>query len=266
MGTLKAHDDVEPVKASFVSDIKVSIDADTLDGCPVFCGRVIKGVKNGPSPAWLQKALQGVGMRPISFLVDVTNFFTIDRNRPLHVFDVDKIAGNLRVHRALGSEKIVALDDKEYTLERGQIVISDDNGVESIAGIIGGLATGCTDETVNVFVEAAFWDPIQIAYAGRALKINSDARYRFERGIDPEFTPVGLDLAVALILEHAGGEVSEMIQVGEIPDTSRAYKLDTDRVQSLVGMEIAGSTQRETLTALGFVLEGDMATCSKLAP
>ena len=265
LGTLKAHDD-KPIKASFVSDIKVSIDADTLDGCPVFCGRVIKDVKNGPSPAWLQKALQGVGMRPISFLVDVTNFFTIDRNRPLHVFDVDKIAGNLRVHRALGSEKIVALDDKEYTLERGQMVISDDNGVESIAGIIGGLATGCTDETVNVFVEAAFWDPIQIAYAGRALKINSDARYRFERGIDPKFTPVGLDLAVALILEHAGGEVSEMIQVGEIPDTSRAYKLDTDRVQSLVGMEIAGSTQRETLTALGFVLEGDMANVPSWRP
>ncbi|SFS21894.1 phenylalanine--tRNA ligase subunit beta [Yoonia litorea] len=258
LGTLKPLS-VEPVPATISSDLTVSIDADTRDGCPVFCGRLIKGVKNGPSPAWLQQQLRAIGLRPISFLVDVTNWFTYDLNRPLHVFDADKVAGNLRVHRAAGSETLVALDDKEYTFEKGQMVISDDNGPESIAGIMGGDHTGCTEETVNVFVESAYWDPVQIAYAGRALKINSDARYRFERGVDPAFTPEGLEHAVRMIVDHAGGEVSEVIQAGDVPDTSRAYKLDAARCSSLVGMDIPEATQRSTLTALGFRMEGDMA-------
>ncbi|MBM1816489.1 phenylalanine--tRNA ligase subunit beta [Pseudosulfitobacter pseudonitzschiae] len=258
LGTLKPST-VDVVEGSFASDIKVSIDDDTLDGCPLFCGRVIKGVKNGPSPVWLQDRLRAIGLRPISFLVDVTNFFTYDLNRPLHVFDADKVAGNLRVHRAAGGETITALDDKDYTLQAGQMVISDDNGVESIAGIMGGAASGCTDETVNVFVESAYWDTVQIAYAGRALKINSDARYRFERGVDPAFTPEGLEHAVRMIVDHAGGEASHPVQAGSVPDTARAYKLDAARVQSLVGMEIPESQQRQTLTALGFRLEGDMA-------
>ena len=258
LGKLKKRD-VDYVVPAFPSDLKVSIDDDTLDGCPVFYGRLIKGVKNGPSPAWLQDALRGIGLRPISFLVDVTNFFTYDRNRPLHVFDADKVVGHLRVHRAKGGEEITALDDKTYTLQAGQMVISDDNGVESIAGIMGGLNTGCTEETVNVFVESAYWDPVQIAYAGRALKINSDARYRFERGVDPAFTPEGLEHAVRMIVDHAGGEVSEIIKAGDVPNTARAFKLDAARIRSLVGMEIPESTQRQTLTALGFRLEGDMA-------
>ena len=247
------------VEGAYVSDLAVTIDDDTLDGCPVFCGRLIKGVKNGPSPEWLQDQIRAIGLRPISFLVDVTNYFTYDLNRPLHVFDADKVKGSLRVHRAKGGEDIVALDDKTYTLQPGQMVISDDEGPESIAGIMGGSETGCTDETVNVFVESAYWNPVQIAYAGRALKINSDARYRFERGVDPSFTPEGLDHACALILEHAGGSASNMIVAGAVPDTKRAYKLDPARVQSLVGMEIPEATQRQTLTALGFRLEGDMA-------
>ena len=258
LGTLKPCA-VDVVEASFASDINVSIDDDTLDGCPLFCGRLIKGVKNGPSPQWLQDRLRAIGLRPISFLVDVTNFFTYDLNRPLHVFDADKVAGNLRVHRAAGGETITALDDKDYTLQAGQMVISDDNGVESIAGIMGGAASGCTDETVNVFVESAYWDTVQIAYAGRALKINSDARYRFERGVDPAFTLEGLEHAVRMIVDHAGGEASVLVQAGAVPDTARAYKLDAARVQSLVGMEIPESQQRQTLTALGFRLEGDMA-------
>ncbi len=241
------------------SGLSVRIDDDTLDGCPVFCGRLISGVSNGPSPDWLQARLRAIGLRPISFLVDVTNFMTYDLNRPLHVFDADKVQGNLRVHRAAGGEQIVALDDKTYTLSAGQMVISDDAGVQSIAGIMGGAATGCTADTVNVFVESAWWDPVQIAYAGRALKINSDARYRFERGIDPAFTPEGLDHAVALIQTVAGGTASDMVQAGAVPQTDRAYRLDTDRVVSLVGMDIAADTQRATLTALGFRLDGDMA-------
>ena len=258
LGTMISRD-VTPVPTSFVADMAVTIDDDTLDGCPLFTGRLIRGVKNGPSPVWLQDMLRAIGLRPINFLVDVTNFFTYDLNRPLHVFDADKVAGNLRVHRAAGGEEIVALDDKTYTLQAGQMVISDDNAPESIAGVMGGAATGCSDETVNVFIESAYWDPVQIAYTGRALKINSDARYRFERGIDPAFTAEGLEHAVRMIVDHAGGEVSEVISAGAVPDVARAYKLDTDRVQSLVGMEIPAATQRATLEALGFVLESDMA-------
>ena len=265
LGTLKARD-VTAVPENGASAIGVSIDDDTLDGCPVFCGRLIKGVKNGPSPQWLQDQLRAIGLRPISFLVDVTNWFTYDLNRPLHVFDADKLAGNLRVHRAIGGEEIVALDDKTYTLSVGQMAISDDNGVQSIAGIMGGLETGCTDETVNVFVESAYWNPVQIAYAGRALKINSDARYRFERGIDPAFTPEGLEHAVRMIVDHAGGEASEVVTAGAVPDTACAYKLDTDRVVSLVGMEIPAQTQRQTLTDLGFVLDGDQANVPSWRP
>lgn len=250
---------VDPVPAAFESDIKVSIDDDTLELAPVFYGRLIKGVKNGPSPQWLQDRLKAIGLRPISFLVDVTNFFTYDRNRPLHVFDADKVKGDLRVHRAKGGEEVLALDEKTYTLGKGMVAISDDNGVESLAGIMGGEHSGCTDETVNVFVESAYWEPVNIALTGRALKINSDARYRFERGIDPAFSLEGLELAVRMIVDHAGGEASEVVKAGEVPDHSRSYKLDPKRVISLVGMEIPEAEQRQTLTALGFRMEGDKA-------
>ena len=259
LGKLKPAQEVHYV-GTFSCPVSVSIDDDTLDQCPVFFGRVIRGVTNGPSPDWLQDRLRAIGLRPISFLVDVTNFFTFDQNRPLHVFDADKIAGNaLRIHKAKGGETITALDDKEYAMVEGMTVISDDNGVESIGGIMGGAASGCTEETVNVFVEAAYFDPVRTAYTGRALKINSDARYRFERGIDPKFTPQGVELATQMIMEHVGGEASDVVIAGAIPGVARAYKLDAARVQSLVGMEIPESTQRQTLTALGFKLEGDMA-------
>lgn len=259
LGTIRTTDP-EPVTGTFPCPISVTIEDDTLEVAPVFFGRVIKGVKNGPSPAWLQDKLRAIGLRPISFLVDVTNYFTYDRNRPLHVFDADKVAGNaLRLYRAKGGETIMGLDEKEYTFEAGQTIIADANGPGSIAGVMGGLQSGCTDETVNVFVESAYFDPIRTAYTGRALKINSDARYRFERGIDPAWTPIGLDAATRLIMDVAGGEASEMVIAGEIPDVSRAYKLDTDRVVSLVGMEIPAETQRGSLEALGFRMEGHMA-------
>jgi len=258
LGTLKVKD-YAPVEGSFASPIKVSIDEDTLDGCPHFTGRLIKGVTNGPSPQWLQDRLTAIGLRPISKLVDITNFFTYDQNRPLHVFDADKVVGDLRVHRATGGEVLMALDDKEYTLVAGQMVISDDKGAESIAGIMGGLPTGVTENTVDVFLESAFWDHIQIALAGRALKINSDARYRFERGVDPEFTIEGLELATQMILDLCGGEASDVVVAGQAPNHARAYKLDAARVQSLVGMDIPEAEQRQTLTHLGFRLEGNQA-------
>ncbi|NOD84518.1 phenylalanine--tRNA ligase subunit beta [Ruegeria sp. HKCCD6119] len=258
IGTLKQRDYV-PVPGDFESPIKVTIDDDTLDGAPHFTGRLIRGVKNGPSPQWLQDQLKAIGLRPISALVDITNYMTFDHNRPLHVFDADKVQGNLRVHRAKGGETLVALDEKEYTLQPGMMVISDDKGPESIAGIMGGQETGCTEDTVNVFLESAFWDHVQIALTGRALKINSDARYRFERGVDPEYTLEGLEHATQLILDICGGEASKVVEAGKAPNHARAYKLDAERVQSLVGMDIPESEQRQTLTRLGFRLEGEMA-------
>ncbi|MBK0328949.1 phenylalanine--tRNA ligase subunit beta [Rhodobacteraceae bacterium F11138] len=258
IGTLKTHD-VTPVPGGFPCPVPVTIEPDTLDGCPLFAGRVIRGVRNGASPQWLQDRLRAIGLRPISALVDITNYFTFDRNRPLHVFDVAKVAGGLRVHRAQGGETLTALDEKSYALSQGMMVISDDNGAESIAGIMGGLDTGVTGDTVDVFLESAFWDHVQIALTGRALKINSDARYRFERGVDPEFTLQGLELATQMILDLCGGEPSEVVSAGSVPDHARAYKLDAARVQSLVGMEIAEAEQRQTLTRLGFRLDGDMA-------
>ncbi|QGX96826.1 phenylalanine--tRNA ligase subunit beta [Roseovarius faecimaris] len=248
------------VEGQYPCPISVTIDEDTRkNGCEVFAGRLIRGVKNGPSPEWLQQRLRAIGLRPISALVDITNFFTFDRNRPLHVFDADKVNGNLRVHRAEGGETLIGLDEKEYTFSAGQVVISDDEGIESIAGIMGGLATGCTSETTNVFLEAAVWDHIQIAHTGRALKINSDARYRNERGIDPAFNMDGHELATQMILDLCGGEPSDVVVAGEVPDVSRAYPLDPKRVQSLVGMDIPEAEQRQTLTALGFRMEGNMA-------
>ncbi|MCE8525431.1 phenylalanine--tRNA ligase subunit beta [Ruegeria pomeroyi] len=258
IGTLKTRA-YAPVPGDFDCPIKVTIDEDTRDGCPLFTGRLIRDVRNGPSPQWLQDQLRAIGLRPISALVDITNYMTYDHNRPLHVFDADKVKGNLRIHRAAGGETLKALDEKEYTFQPGMMVISDDEGPESIAGIMGGEATGCTEETVNVFLESAYWDNVQIALAGRALKINSDARYRFERGVDPEYTLEGLEHATQMILDICGGEASNVVIAGAVPDHSRAYKLDAERVRSLVGMDIPESEQRQTLTRLGFRLEGNMA-------
>ncbi|MBI6629759.1 phenylalanine--tRNA ligase subunit beta [Pontibaca salina] len=258
VGEMKPRDS-QPVEGRFPCPIQVSIDEDTLDGCPLFAGRVIRGVTNGPSPQWLQDRLRAIGLRPISALVDITNFFTFDRNRPLHVFDADKVAGGLRVHRATGSENLHALDERDYALHPGTMAISDESGVQSIGGIMGGYATGVTGETVNVFLESAYWDHVQIALAGRALRLHSDARYRFERGVDPEYTLPGLEDATRMILDLCGGEPSEVVVAGDVPNHARAYRLDVDRVQSLVGMAIPEGEQRKTLTQLGFRLDGDMA-------
>lgn len=259
LGTMKPAKTVD-IEGQFSCPIGVTIDEDTATGgCEVFAGRLIRGVENGPSPEWLQQRLRAIGLRPISTLVDITNFFTYDRNRPLHVFDADKVSSDLRVHRTTGGETLIGLDEKEYTFGPGQVVISDDSGIESIGGIMGGLPTGCTDETVNVFLEAAVWDTVQIATTGRALRINSDARYRNERGIDPAFNMEALDLATQMILDLCGGVPSNRVVAGKVPDVSRAYRLDPARVQSLVGMDIPESEQRQTLTALGFKIEGSMA-------
>ncbi len=249
---------IEPVPGTYLSPHGVTIDpAVQQRGCPAFAGRMIRGVKNGPSPAWLQQRLRAIGLRPISALVDVTNFLTYDRNRPLHVFDADKVKGDgLHVHWAEAGSKLVALDDKEYVFEPDMIMISDAQGPEAIAGVMGGAPTGCQADTVNVFVESAYWDPVMTASTGRRLKIHSDARYRFERGIDPASCVPGVELATKLILEMCGGEPSDIVLAGEVPNTSRAYTLRPDRVESLVGMAIARDEQVRILTALGFSATG----------
>ena len=268
LGTLKALS-VDPVPASFPCPVTVEIAEDALEQAPVFHGRLIRGVKNGPSPQWMQDRLRAIGLRPISFLVDVTNYVTYDLNRPLHVFDADTLkGGQLRLYKAEGGEELVGLDDKTYTFEPGMTIIADAEGPESIAGFMGGARTGCSDETVNVFVEAAYFDPVRTAYTGRALKINSDARYRFERGIDPYFTPEGLEHAVRMIVDVAGGEASEVVVAGQMPKVDRAYRLDAARCSSLVGMDIPDpeSVQRQTLTSLGFRMDGDMALVPSWRP
>ncbi|MBY6164555.1 phenylalanine--tRNA ligase subunit beta [Pseudooceanicola nitratireducens] len=258
LGTLKPMPDYT-LTAGGDCPVKVTIAENAKDGCHVFAGRLIRGVKNAPSPEWLQTKLNAIGLRPISALVDVTNLFTHDLNRPLHVFDANRVSGDLVVQRAAGGEAFKGLDEKDYIVPEGTLVISDDKGVESIGGIMGGLETGCQMDTTDVFVEAAFWDFVSIAHGGRGLKINSDARYRNERGIDPGFNMEGLDRACALIVDLCGGEVSDVVIAGEVPDVSRAYRLDTARCSSLVGMDIPADEQRATLERLGFVMEGDMA-------
>lgn len=266
LGVLKPLE-ITPVAGGFASSVSVTIDAALKQkGCPLFAGRVIRGVKNGPSPDWLQTRLRAIGLRPISTLVDITNYFTFALNRPLHVFDVAKLAGGLRIHAAEGGETLQALDGKTYTLRAGQMLISDDRAPQSLAGIMGGELSGCTEETTDVFLESAFWDPITIAATGRALKINSDARYRFERGVDPAFTLPGLELATQMVLDLCGGEASEVVVDGAVPDTARAYRLDPARVVSLVGMDIPEDEQRRTLEALGFKLDGDMASVPSWRP
>ncbi|AMY70809.1 phenylalanyl-tRNA synthetase subunit beta [Frigidibacter mobilis] len=260
LGTLLPLD-VVPVPGAFPCPVSVTLAPEVADkACPHFIGRVIRGVTNGPSPDWLQRRLIAIGLRPISTLVDITNLFTFDLNRPLHVFDAAKVQGGLVVRSAQEGESLLALDGKTYALRPGMTVIADDAGVESLGGVMGGEASGCSEATTEAFLEAAFFDPILTATTGRALRINSDARYRFERGIDPAFTADGIELATRMILDLCGGEASDVVVAGAAPDTTRAYRLDPARVVSLVGMEIPEADQRATLQALGFTLDGDMAT------
>jgi phenylalanyl-tRNA synthetase beta chain len=265
LGKLKPID-AKTVDGTFDSPIKVSLDFPDGDTrpCPLFVGRTIRGVKNGPSPAWLQRRLRAIGLRPISTLVDITNYITFAYGRPLHVFDADKVKGNIRARLAKDGETLEALDNKTYTLSSGMTVIADDAGPEAIAGIIGGIPSSCTEATTNVFLESAYFDPLRTAATGRKLGITSDARYRFERGVDPAFTPVGAEIATRMILDLCGGEASHVVSAGAVPDTARSYSLRKTRVASLAGAEIPVSRQKEILAALGYgVTEtADALTCA----
>ena len=253
LGTLKPLA-AAPVAGTFASPITVSLDFENGDStpCPLFVGRYIRGVKNGPSPQWLQRRLKAIGLRPISALVDITNYITFAHGRPLHVFDADKVKGNIQARLAKDGETLEALDNKTYTLNRAMTVISDDAGPEAIGGIIGGVPSSCTADTVNVFLESAWFDPLRTAATGRKLGVTSDARYRFERGVDPAFTGVGSEIATRMILELCGGEASHVVTAGEVPNTSRIYSLRKSRVASLAGIDIAITRQKSILSGLGF--------------
>jgi phenylalanyl-tRNA synthetase beta chain len=245
-----------PIRGAFPSPIAVELRFEASDqaACPLFIGRYFRGVRNGPSPAWMQRRLRAVGLRPISALVDLTNYITYAYNRPLHVFDADKVRGTVHARLARDGESIQALDGRRYVLDPTMTVIADDNGPEGIAGIIGGEATGCTPETVNVFLEAALFDPIRTAATGRKLGIHSDARYRFERGVDPAFVESGVEIATRMILELCGGEASDLVIAGKAPLRWLTIPLRLDRVASLAGIDIPAEEQFAILEALGFTV------------
>jgi len=241
--------DTTPIEGRFRSPIAIHIE--DRKACPLFLGRHIRGLKNGPSPRWLRERLEAIGLRPISALVDITNFLTFDVNRPLHVFDAGKVTGDLAVRFARRGEKLLALNGREYELDPEITAIADDVGVQSLGGVIGGEPTACTETTTEVFVEAALFDPIRTAATGRRLEIISDARYRFERGVDPAFVGPGLEIATRLILELCGGEASEVVVAGAAPDWQREYLLRPERLAGLGGLHVPPAESRAILETLG---------------
>ncbi len=265
LGKLKPLN-VPAIKGNHTSPIAVELrfDKDHADACSMFVGRHVRGVKNGPSPEWLQRRLMAVGLRPISALVDITNYITFTFGRPLHVFDANKVKGAIHARMAEQGETLLALDGKEYTLDETMTVIADDNGAEGIAGVIGGEESGCDENTTDVFIEAAYFDPIRTAATGRKLGIITDARYRFERGVDPAFVETGAQLATQMIMDLCGGEPSELVIAGVAPLNERSFDLRKDRVSTLGGIDVAVERQTQILTSLGFgvTVKDDVLSCA----
>lgn len=233
----------------------VAIEIKDEKACPLFIGHYIKGVKNGASPAWLQARLKAAGLRPISALVDITNYFCLGLNRPLHVFDADKLSGNISVRLSQKGETLDALNDLSYTLDDGMTVVCDDAGVLALGGIMGGTRSAVSDDTVNVFLETACFDAVRTAKTGQRLQIDSDARYRFERGIDPAFASTGADMAVRMILDICGGEASAPVVAGQAPVSPRVMSYAPDRLASLGGLPMDASAQKSILSKLGFAVD-----------
>lgn len=256
MGTLKdqaikAPKGTEPCGVN----VKIELEGDLKKNCPVFVGRSIRNIKNGASPAWLQQRLRAIGLRPISALVDITNYITYNNGRPLHVFDQNKIKGDLWVRPAKGGEKFDALDDRSYELKEGMTVIGDDTGMLSLAGVVGGITSGCEETTTDVFVESAYFDPNRTAQTGQALGAVSDARYRFERGVDPAFVVAGADLATQMIIDLCGTDstiVSEQTIIGEVPENTKTLSYKPSMMAKLIGVDVAEAEQEQILTTLGF--------------
>ena len=256
LGTLKTPTP-RPVDGAFDCPTKARLDFAPADAhlCPAFALRLVRGVRNGPSPDWMQQRLRAIGLRPISALVDITNYVTFDRGRPLHVFDFAKVDGDLTVRRARRGESVVALDGESYSLDESMVVIADAKGVESIAGVMGGEHSGCDELTRDVLIESALWDPTNIAQTGRRLGIVSDARYRFERGVDPDFCVPGCHLATELVLEICGGEPSRMIVAGNPSAPRRSIDFPYSEVKRLIGVDIPLEEGERILVRLGFRLD-----------
>lgn len=241
-------------KGNAASPIQVNIDDDNL--CPYFIGRHFKNVKNAPSPDWLKQRLEAIGLRPISALVDITNYIAFTFGRPLHVYDANKLKGNLHIGFAKGNETFSALDDKEYTLMAGTPIVADDNGAQAIAGIIGGSNSGCELDTTEVFLEVALFDADEVAKAGRNLGILSDSRYRFERRVDPLFLESATDIATQMILDLCGGEASEVAVAGTQPKWNKSIAFTTIDVEKIGGVKVDDATCANILSSLGFKVEG----------
>jgi phenylalanyl-tRNA synthetase beta chain len=256
MGVFKENT-VKPVKGEFPCPVAVKLEfGATPSLCPAFALRLVRGVKNRPSPAWLQRRLTAIGLRPINALVDITNFITYDRGRPLHVFDAAKVEGNLTVRRGRAGETLTALDGKTYALDDSMCVIADEAGVESLSGIMGGEATGCSETTTDVLIESALWEPLNIAQTGRKLGVNSDARYRFERGVDPNFMLPGLELATQKVIELCGGTPSEVVVAGKAQAEEGVIDFPISELKRLAGIEIGATEMKRVLGHLGFFVAG----------
>ena len=258
VGTLKPLD-TEPVPGTYQSPIKVHLDfsPETADACPYFAGRYVSGVTNAESPGWIKERLESIGLRPISALVDITNLLTIELGRPLHVFDSDKIEGDIHVRLAQPGETLAALDGKEYEMDGEMTVIADDRRALALGGVMGGERSGCTAETTNVYLESALFDPRRTAATGRKLNLMSDARFRFERGIDPAFLEPGMEIATRLVLEFCGGEPSQPVIAGAEPRWRRDVTFRPSRVLELGGLAVEEGEARRILTDLGFAISGD---------
>ncbi len=266
IGTMKPWT-APAIESSFDCPVDVAFDFPEGESlCPAFGLRYVRGVENGPSPKWMQRRLKAIGLRPISALVDITNYVTFDLARPLHVFDADKVRGHLTVRNAAPGEKFLGLDGREYKLDASMCVIADENGVESLSGIMGGEETGCTEETVNVLVESALWEPLNIARTGRDLGINTDARYRFERGVDPSFMEPGLDHATQLVMQLCGGEASNSVITGEVPKPELIIDFPVSEIARLTGIEVATDRAIAILKSLGFGVSGTGETLQVAAP
>lgn len=252
LGTLKPLPDTA-IKGAFPSSIGVRL-ADDGQGCKAFYGRLIKSVKNRPSPAWLQARLKAIGLRPISALVDITNYFTHAYARPLHVYDAANVKGDILVRRGKSGEEFEALNDKSYKVDETMTCICDDSGLLGLGGIVGGVTTGSEEDTTDVFLECAYFCPVDIAKTGRKLGVISDARYRFERGVDPAFVAQGAELATQMILDICGGEASELVVAGACPEWNKEVIFDPKMTLSLGGIDIALEKQKSILTALGFTV------------
>src|SRR5215217_2169073 len=255
---------IKQIKGEFPCPVQVTVEDDTL--CPGFALRLVRGVKNGPSPEWLQKRLTAIGLRPINALVDITNFMTFDRGRPLHVFDAAKVHGNLTVRRGRAGESLLALDGRTYQLDDAMCVIADEKGVESLAGIMGGEETGCSADTTDVLIESALWNPLNIAQTGRKLGINSDARYRFERGVDPNFMVPGLEQATQMVLDLSGGTASEIIVQGSVHAEDRVIDFPVAEVKRLSGLDVPLVEMKRVLDKLGFFVAGKGETVKVAIP